>query len=119
MDGEFKEKSMQFPGGGDTFKYEVWYIHKGHALNEEGIYVAIAPPDGTSNGTPAGYALVVQIPSITLSGRPGEKMKHYHKNALEVLGKLNIGLNLIPSDAEFESIDGLVQEAYKLGKWNC
>ncbi len=116
MDGEFKEKSMQFPGGGDTFRYEVQYIHKEHALDGRRAHMAIAPPDCTSNVTPAGYALAVQIPSITLSGRPGEKMRYYRQKSLEVLDRLNRGLHLVPSDAEFESIDELVRKAYELGK---
>ena len=73
-------------------------------------------PDGTINGLPAEYALTVLIQPLELSGRPGEKKKHYHQKALEVLGRLNRGLYSISSDAEFESIDGLALKAYELGK---
>ena len=115
MDGKFEEKSMEFPYGGDTFKFGICYSGKGHNFDEREAYVAITS-NGAFNGMPAGYALAVQIQEITLSGRPGEKMRHYRQKALEVLGRLNNGLRSVPSGAEFESIDGLVREAYKLGK---
>ena len=72
MDGKFEEKSMEFPGGGDTFKYGVCYTNKWHIFDEREVYVAIAP-NGIFNEMPAEYALAVQIQAIKLSGRPRRK----------------------------------------------
>ena len=116
MDGKFVERSLQFKDEGAAFIYRVSYENDMGKLNGASAYILITSETETME-FPCECALTVQVEPPNLTGKVGKRLKYYHPKALAILEALNNGLPLIPSSAEFESIDGLVRKAYEMGKY--